>query len=245
MSCKMSKVSVFLFLAVLSATVRLHGDDLPDWYTPLRDAVYSQILSSREIEGLYNVTRERAEKEFYGVSLFVMLSRCEYMMGRSLIFEENKDKARACFERGMAYAQESLDLAPSPEGWQMLSENLSYLCTVRSTAFVMANGLKVGKYAKNALDLDAGNTAAQYLIAARWVYAPAAFRDLKKGIQMMHDIHNNYDSRLQKDDRFNVISSIGYGLWQQKKNEEAKNWFVKALEVYPDNKYVKGLLAGL
>jgi len=241
----MSKASVFLFLVVLAASVRVYGDELPDWYTPLRDAVYSQILTSAEIAGLYTTTRETAQKELSGAPLSVMLSRCEYMMGRSLIYEKKEDQARPCFEKGMDYAQQSLDKEPSAEGWQMLSENLSYLCTVRSTAFVMANGLKVGKYARNALDLDPGNTAAQYLIAARWVYAPAAFRDLKKGIQMMRDILTNYDSRLQKDDRFNVYSSIGYGLNLQKNYKDAKDWFVKSLEVYPDNKYVKGLLAGL
>jgi len=232
---------------MVCTTALLHGEDenLPEWYVPLRDAVYSQNLSSREIINIYFSTRERAQKELYGVALAVMLSRCEYMMGRSLIYEENKKEARTCFERGLEYAQESLDLSPTPEGWQMLSENISYLCTVRSTAWVMANGLKVERYARSALELDSGNTAAHYLIAARWVYAPAAFRNIKKGIQMMHDILDNYDNRLHKDDRFNVISSIGYALWQQKNNNDARTWFDKALEVYPDNKYVKGLIAGL
>ena len=242
---KMFKTRAFLFVMVLSAVVRLHGEELPDWYTPLRDAVYSQNLSSRELTGLYIAAQERALKELYGAPLSVMLSRCEYMMGRSLIYEENKDEARPYFERGLAHAQESLDQEPSPEGWQMLSENISYLCIVRSTAWVMANGLKVERYARSALELDPGNTAAHYLIAARYVYAPAPFHNYRKGIRMMQAIIDDFDHRLHKDDRFNVYSSIGYALNQQKKYEDAKTWFIKSLEVYPDNKYIKGLLAGL
>ena len=227
------------------AAASMHAEELPEWYTPLRDAVYSQILSSREIAGIYTTTRERAEKELQGTALSVMFSRCEYMMGRSLVYEEKKDEARAHFERGFDYAQESLDRQPSPEGWQMLSENISWLCTLRSTAWVMANGTKVEKYAKNALELDPGNTAAHYLIAARYVYAPAPFHNYRRGIRMMSAIIDDFNYRLHRDDRFNVYSSIGYALNQQKKYEDAKTWFVKALEIYPDNKYVRGLLAKL
>jgi len=223
----------------------LFGEDLPEWYTVLRDAVYSQNLSSREIAPIFNTAKGQAVKELSGVNLSVMLSRCEYMMGRSFQLEEKNTEARACFEKGLAYAQESLDMKASPEGWQMLSENISYLCTVRSNAWVMANGLKVERYAKSALELDPGNTAAQFLVAARWVYAPSPFHNYKRGLQMMEAINNDYSSRLHRDDRFNVYLAIGYAHNQQKRSGDARIWFLKALDVYPDNKYVKKLIAEL
>jgi len=242
---KMFKTGIFLVVVMLSAVPLLPGDELPDWFTPLRDAIYSQILSSQELTSFYNTARQRAGQELSGAELSVMLSRCEYMMGRSLLYEGKKEDAGIYFQRGLNLAQESVDKKASPEGWQMMAENISQLCTVRSTAFVMANGTKVEKYSKNALGLDAGNTACQFMIAARWVYAPAPFYNYKKGIQMLQDILTNYDNRLYKDDRFNVYSSLGYVYKLQKKNDDAKTWFLKALDVYPDNKYVKSLLAGL
>ncbi|MCL2319594.1 MAG: hypothetical protein FWC45_05880 [Treponema sp.] len=241
----MKKAWSLVFLVVFSSGPWVQGDELPGWFTPLRDAVYSQVLSSKDLAGLYNTAREQAAKELSGAELSVMYSRCEYMMGRAVLYEENSSEADAYFSRGMNYAQESLDKKASPEGWQMLAENLSQLCTVRSTGFVMANGRKVEQYSRKALDLDPGNTAAQFMIAARWVYAPAPFRNLNRGIQMMQAILNDYDSRLQKDDRFNVYSAVGYAYAQQKKKEDAKTWFIKSLQVYPDNKYVAKLLAGL
>ena len=241
----MSRVSALLLFVMLSATVPLHGEEFPEWYTRLRDAVYSQDLSSRDISGLYNAARERALAELSGAALSVMLSRCEYMMGRSFQYEENKEAAAASYERGINYAQEALDRKASPEGWQMLAENISQSCAVRSTAWAMANGLKVEQYAKNALNMDGGNTAAQHMIAARYVYAPAPFNNYRRGIQMMEAIAANFDDRLHKDDRFNVYSAIGYAFYQQKKYGDAKAWFEKSLEVYPDNKFVGKLFAGL
>jgi tetratricopeptide (TPR) repeat protein len=242
---KMAKLCVLSLLLVFSGSAWLLGDELPEWYTSFRDAVYSQNLSSRELAGLYTAARESAARELSGAALSIMLSRCEYMMGRAYQYEDNKDRAAALYENGMNYAQEALDTQASSEGWQMLAENISQSCAVRSAAWAMANGLKVERYAKNALNIDSGNTAAQYMIAARYVYAPSPFNNYRRGIQMMEAIARDFDHRLQRDDRFNVYSSIGYAYHQQKRNGDAKTWFAKALEVYPDNKFVGTLLAEL
>ena len=242
----MSKAFILLFLVMISASALLYGEELlPEWYTQLRDAVYSQNLSSRELTSLYAAAREKAERELYGSARSTMLSRCEYMMGRSFQYEENKKEAAAYYGRGMDHAEEALDQEASPEAWQMLAENISQSCAVRSTAWAMANGLKVERYSKRALELDIGNTAAQYMIAARYVYAPAPFHNYSKGIRMMEAIVTDFNGRLHRDDRFNVYSAIGYAFYQQKKYEDARGWFVKSLEVYPDNKFVTKLLAGL
>jgi len=242
---KMSKTGILILLVMVSVGASLRGQDLPEWYNQLRDAVYSQDLSSRDIADLYNSARAEAEKELFGPALSIMYSRCEYMMGRALLYEENKQDAAPYLERGMNYAQEALDQKASSPAWEMLAENLSQLCTVRSTAWLMANGGKVVKYAQNAVDLDPGNTAAQYLIAARWIYAPAPFRNIKKGIQMLQAILMYHNDRLQKDGRFNVYSSLGYASTLQKNNGDAKEWLSRALQVYPDNKFVGKMLAGL
>jgi Tfp pilus assembly protein PilF len=107
----------------------------------------------------------------------------------------------------------------------------------------MSNGLKVEKYAKNALEIDSKNAAAQIMIAARWVYAPAPFHNYKKGLEMMSAIPN--ESNMEKDDMFNVYLGIGYTYLQQKNKAQARTWITKALEVYPSNKYARSLLAGL
>jgi Tfp pilus assembly protein PilF len=48
---------------------------------------------------------------------------------------------------------------------------------------------------------------------------------------------------MDKDDAFNVYTAIAYGYIQQKKFNDARPWLLKALEIYPSNKYAAELLA--
>jgi tetratricopeptide (TPR) repeat protein len=202
--------------------------------------VYEQNLTADEIVDMYRAARDEAEKSLSGAGQLVVFSRCEYMMGRAYQYEERKDEAAARYAGGITWAEKALDAGAGAEAWQMLAENISQSCAVRSVSYAMANGLKVERYAKNVLKLDARNAAALYMTAARWVFAPSPFNNYKKGIQMMEEILTRGD--MQRDDRFNVYSAIGYAYYQQKKFTEARPWFLKSLEVYPTNKYVRGLL---
>ncbi|MDR2418807.1 MAG: tetratricopeptide repeat protein [Treponema sp.] len=214
----------------------------PDWFLPLRDAVYEQKLTANEIALLYRTTLHTVETRLSGYERSTALSRCEYMMGRALQYENRKEEAAACYEKGMDWAKKSLAEQPTAEGYQMLAENISQSCAVRSTAWAIANGLKVEQYAKEALKIDPQNAAAQYMIAARYVFAPAPFHNYNRGLRMMQEIADETKANLQKDDRFNVYSAIGYAYIQQKKFTDARPWLEKALAVYPSNQFVRGLL---
>ncbi|MDR1949319.1 MAG: tetratricopeptide repeat protein [Spirochaetaceae bacterium] len=219
--------------------VLLYGEVFPDWFIVLRDAVYEQNLGADEIAPLYRATEKTARETLSGKALYLMLSRCEYMMGRAYQYEERKDEAAARYEAGMAWAEKSLEEGASSEGWRMLAENISQSCAVKSVSYAMANGLKVEKYAKNALDLDPRNSAALYMIAARYVFAPSPFHNYRRGIRMMEDIIDQNETIMEKDDRFNVYSAIGYAYMQQKNYREAKPWLEKSLIIYPTNKFVR------
>ncbi len=217
-------------------------DNLPPYFLALREAVYEQNLSSGEIVPIYNESKRQAELSLNGKDLYIMLSRCAYMMGRAYQYEEQKDKAGSCYDEGIVHAQNSLDIMPTDTGWQMLAENISQNCAVKSTGYAISNGLKVQNYSENALKLNPNNAACQYMAAARWVFAPSPFHNYRRGIRMMEDIVNNNSAGMQKDDRFNVLSAIGYAYFQQKKYTDAKPWLEKALEVYPTNKFVQNML---
>jgi len=225
-----------------AATVVSAASAPPGWFLPLRDAVYGQVLAAAEIQPLYEAALREAGALPAGPERLVLLSRCEYMMGRAWQAEERKNEAAAHYERGINFAQESLAIEPSARGWQMLAENTSQSCAVRGAAYAMAHGLDIEKYAKSALALDAHNTAALLMLAARWVYAPAPFDNAKRGIQMMEDILREHEPWLEKDDLFNVYIGIGYAYTRQKKYAEARPWLERALGVYPTNRFAQKLL---
>jgi len=233
---------IFLFL-FLSVQGLLFAQTLPEWFIPLREAIYEQQLTANQIVPIYREISARATTSLSGASQLIMLSRCEYMMGRAYLYEERKDEANARFTDGMSYAQRALDIQASAEAWVMLAENLSQACTVRPVSFVIANGLNVEKYSKNALTLNRRNAAASIMIASRWVYAPTPFHNYRRGIEMMTAVLNECD--LEKDDLFNTYSAIGYAYVKLRNNDQARVWLTRALGVYPTNKYVRTLLPGL
>jgi tetratricopeptide (TPR) repeat protein len=236
---------IFFLIDMWAIIFCAFADAPPAWFLPLRDAVYEQELGSGDIVSIYQKMLTRAQAQLEGHERWTVLSRCEYMMGRAFQYEANKAEASAHYEKGIEWARKSLAEQASAEAYQMLAENISQSCAVRPLSWALANGLKVEDYAKEALKLDPSNAAAQYMIAARYVYAPAPFQNYQRGIRMMQDIadENSAGSAgLQKDDLFNIYSCIGYAYTQQKKFDDARPWLKKALTVYHSNKFVLGLL---
>jgi hypothetical protein len=231
--------AIFLLLTVIPAS----GESLPEWFLPLREAIYEQKLTANEVESIYNDVSARTKNSLSGSSQYIMLSRCEYMMGRSYAFEEKKEEAGRHYNEGINYAQKAMELQESEEAWVMLAENISQNCTVRPTSYALSNGLKVERYAKNALNINSRNAAARLLIAVRWVYAPSPFHNYNRGIQMLAEIQNNSD--MEKDDRFNAYLATGYGYMQKKNNTQAHIWLSRAAEIYPTNKFLQSLLEKL
>jgi tetratricopeptide (TPR) repeat protein len=233
-----------ILLALLFLTgIPASSETLPEWFIPLREAIYEQKLKADEIVPIYLDISNTAKSSLSGAGLYVMLSRCEYMIGRAYAFEDRKTDAAAHYDEGIKYAEKALETLKTAEAYLMLAENISQSCTVRPASYAIANGLKVEKYAKNALEIDNRNAAAQFLIAARWVYAPSPFHNYKKGIEMLNAIPD--ESNMDKDDTFNVYSSIGYAYLQQKNNLLARTWLSRSAEIYPTNKYVQTLLSQL
>jgi tetratricopeptide (TPR) repeat protein len=234
-------IKIILFLLFVANLPLLYGTPLPVWFIPLRDAVYEQQLRSDTLTSLYQQAVQETEKNLSGQNRYLMLSRCAYMLGRAYQYEGEKEAATAQYEQGIDWAEAALKEGDTAEGWQMLAEHISQSCAVRPISYALANGRKVEAYAKKALELDARNGAAKYILAARYVYAPSPFNNYKRGIQMMQDIIKEQDTVLHKDDWFNVYAAIGYAYYQQKHYAEANPWFQKALQIYPTNQFVQGM----
>jgi len=236
---------ILLALAFFLFPSLVFSQSLPDWYIPLREAVYEQQLSADAVAPIYRDITNRARTSLAGYDQYLILSRCEFMMGKAYLNEERKNEASAHFEEGMKSAEESLKIRETADAWVMLAENLSQNIASRSSNvfYAMANGLNVEKYSKNALSFNSRNAAAQYMIAARWVFAPAPFNNIRKGIEMMSAIIDSAD--MGKDDTFNVYSALGYAYIQQRNNTQARIWLNRSLEIYPTNKYALSMLSGL
>lgn len=208
----------------------------------LRDLVYGQELSAGEILPVYQEALSEINGK-YGESAagLAFSSRIEYFMGRVYQYEENTEEAISHYEKGFEYAEKSLEQETSVLALLMKSECISQMCALKPVSYAMANGLKVGSIADEVLKIDAGNTAALYLKAARYIYAPKIFADQKKGRKMLLDGLETLTG-FPPDDEFNFKLAMGYSYIQTKDKEEALKYLNEALEVYPTNRYCKTLI---
>jgi tetratricopeptide (TPR) repeat protein len=238
----MLKTTIVLALCLSAAF--LGAKEIPDWLAPLRDAVYGGNADADYVARLGSEIEDRAKQELSGMDLYNTLSYCEFLIAKAYQSEKINDEAERRFEQGFDYADSSVKDNPTSEGYRMMAENLSQLCTLRSTAWVIANGLKVERFASRGLKYDKRNGASAYLIAARWVYAPAPFDNIRKGINEMKKIlSGSYD--LGQDDYFNVYYAIAYAYNRSKQPSEMEPWLEKALAVYPENKDALNLKQGI
>ncbi|MCL1812729.1 MAG: tetratricopeptide repeat protein [Treponema sp.] len=232
-------------LAVLITGLSLYGQ-IPSWLVTYRDAVYGQNLSITEAERLFQEADRRAKENLTGSALYVMLSRCEYLLGRVYQDHGRNNEATAHYEKGISLAEQALAEGAGAaavvraEAHEMIASNVGQLCMIKSRAWVMANGLKVEDNAKKARQLNSRNAGALYLLASRWAFGPGVFGDPKRGITELEAILNG-QADLQKDTYFNVYSALGYACLRLNRYEEALAWVQKSLALYPTNKFALDL----
>jgi tetratricopeptide (TPR) repeat protein len=235
------KVKSLCSLGILFFLPLAEGFSYPDYYLSLRDAVYAQELNADEIVPLYRAAQEKAKETLAGYELYTMLSRCEYMMGRVYQENERKDEAIQCYERGVAWAKKANAETPAAGAYEMLASNIGQQCMLRSVPWVMANGLKVEENARKGLKLDSRHAACMYMIASRWAFGPAPFGNPRRGVTELRSILSE-GANLGADDYFNIYSGIAYAYLRLKNKTEAAIWAAKALDIYPTNKFARGLL---
>ncbi|MDR3311520.1 MAG: hypothetical protein LBS64_00080 [Spirochaetaceae bacterium] len=231
--------AVLAFFILASCAAAQGGP--PDWYIPLRDAVYGQTLGADTILGIYQQTVQTAKTRLSGSALDVMLSRCEYFLGKAYQQDGLEKDAIRCYERGIDLAKKAAQVQPGDEAYEMLSVHYGQACMIKPLPWVMANGLKVERNAKKALEFNPRNAACQYMTASRWAFGPGAFGDPQRGVvELQRMLDGGAD--LQKDDYFNTYTGIAYACLRLEKKQEARNWVHKALELYPTNKFALDML---
>lgn len=208
-------------------------------YFDLRRTVYNS-----------NSTNEKSVIEKYEQALSILnnnnslnknieKSKCDYLMGLFYMDIENNTTATEFFQTSMDLALEEIQIKETVQGYLAYAESLAQICTLKPTGYVIANGLKVGKFAKKALKLDNYLGAARYLICSIIAYGPVPFRNFSKAEKIYLEILEK--DNLDEEDCFNIYVSLGYIHYQKKEYTEADKWFNLAAKIYPYNKFLQSM----
>jgi tetratricopeptide (TPR) repeat protein len=235
----MKQIINLCFFLFLSCTV--HSQAFPDSFIMFRDTVYMQNKSLLETMRLYTAAKQDIEKLYTDADRYLMLSRCEYLMGISFRTDSRNNEAAAYFEQGIAWAEESLELRPTSEGYRILGTNTAFLCEVRRS-FGLKNYGRIEEIAKKALELDPNNLMAQYLIAAQYIVAPWPLANVRKGMALLEEISGQNYLDMDKEDLFNLYLMYQAACLKQKKTDEAQTWYERGVELYPTNNFITLLI---
>ncbi|MCL2264537.1 MAG: hypothetical protein FWC22_00730 [Treponema sp.] len=229
--------SVFITQTVLAA----HTNNYPNSFTEFRDSVYLQNKSLHEIMRLYAAAKQEIEKSFSSADKYLLLARCEYLMGITFRVENRNSEAAACFEQGITRAEEAVKIRPTSEGYRLLGTNISFLCEVKTT-YGLKNFKKIEENARKALELDPDNLTAHYLIAAFYISAPWPVCDVKKGFSLLEEIMKRNYTGLDWEDQFNLFLMLQAGCIKLKNIKEAERWRDRCTAIYPSNNFIKFLI---
>ena len=174
---------------------------------------------------------------------YLVLSRIEYLAGRS--WNEGGDKKRAAthFEAAVEYAKLSMKKGEDPAGLQALTKPLSELCLIKDMAFLVLNGPKISQNARKILAIEPGQPGATITLASAKAYPPPIFGgNPREAIEQLVALIALHPEGFEKDELFDIRACLGTACTKLKRNADARFWFAAALELYPSNNYARGEL---
>ena len=233
---------VIIFCIFFTQTISAsHANNYPNSFNIFRDTVYMQNRSLLETMRLYTVAKQEIEISLSGVDKLILLSRCEYLMGITFRVENRNNEAAAYFEQGIVWAEESISINDTSEGYRLLGTNISFLCEVR-TSYGLRNFRKIEENAQRALELNPNNLMAKYLIAAFYISAPWPVADVRRGMRILEEIMQQNYLNLDWEDQFNIFLMLQAACMKLNRNQEAQIWRAGGEAIYPTNNFIRFLV---
>ncbi len=267
MKFQKNRIIQFLLLAIIPAALWASPqDEAEEIINSLRDIVFQQDLSDQEIRDVYLRKKEILD----GLNLpapdkYLYTAGIEYWMGRAYqsfdqtrtVIEHHKmvqrgkflkcqqfytapDDAIKHYEVALDNINKYIDENPVSEAYRQYSEIQGQLLLLKPVTYVLANGLSVKRTLKKSLKLDPENVKSLIADGASDIYTPPNYGgDQDKGINLLKTVLEM--DGVDKEDRFNIFTGIGYGLIVKEDYPEALEWLDKAEGIYPGNVYLSGL----
>lgn len=196
------------------------------------------------------------------------LSRCDYYFGMYVMatydltrlehalddtskeFEDPVEKnkrirAEACkwFEQAVEISKKAMEVKQGADAMSIYAQAVSACCTVKTVAYVLGNGLKIGQYAKKAVKIDPLNGTAWFSVNAQDVYAPGIFGNANRGRKTMLQYLNDETLIKEKFDYFNFTCAVAYTYFRQHNYKDAIVWYRKCQDIFPNNYAIFDLVA--
>lgn len=225
---------IFLILTSFSLYSQIGNKTIDKWLNA--ELTHSEFIKINQQEVI-----KINDKDYLSA---IDLSKIYMNIGLAWYRLNNKDESIKNLEIARKYAQKSLDLKETAEGWRLLADNGSYIMIQKGITYIIRNSGKVHNQALKALELDNNNPRAALINAQGLINTPKALGGNKKeGISILQELATRKD--LSNEDLFYINIALTQALKSIKEIESAKSVIKKALRIYPNNTHANDLLKTL
>ncbi len=259
--------AVILFFAVPHSTAAEEVNSAETIITPFRDAIYNHSLSEAEIRQSYQTTlteisssnlslseteHAKALGAYYLGRYYQAVKTREEMAayagdlrkGRYLALRKyytEREAALDAYKEARTAAESFLELNPGAESHSLLGEILGQMLFLGSGGQALAIGPKARKQVKTALDMKPDYQKALIQEASRLAYSPPAYGgNPDKARELYRRILR--DGIRDREDEFNIYGGFAMAAFMEKDDAQALSWFREALNLYPGNIFVLGMM---
>ena len=235
--------------------------------TPFRDAVYNHSLSETEARqsyqatladisssnlNLYETEHARALAAYYLGRYYQAVKTREEMAayagdlrkGRYLALRKyytEREAALDAYREARIAAEKYLELNPGAESHSLLGEILGQMLFLGSAGQALTIGPKARKQVKKALEMKPDYKKALIQEASRLAYSPSAYGgNPDKARELYRRILR--EGIWDREDEFNIYGGFAMASFMEKDDERALSWFREALNLYPENIFVLGMM---
>ena len=246
MAVRAALIAVVLLLG--SAAASLAADTAVDEGRHLlaraTDGFFNQSLDSPQLRDLLERSRDAFGRIDDGAARLYWQAEVAYLLGFVGQADERPREAERSFEASRDLLLASLAQRPTSQAYRLLADTYAQLLMLNGLLYKMSYGPKVREMAEEALRLDPTNAKARLTLALYYRNAPAiAGGSRARSLELLHRLEG--EQALEPVDRFSLNAWLGIAYSEVRRPLEARRYLTQALEVYPGNTWLQGMLAEL
>ncbi len=212
--------------------------------TEATDAFFDESLQPPALRQLLERSRGAFARIEDTAARLYWQAEVEYLLGFVAQAEKRADQSLRHFESCRDLTQQSLAARPSSGAYRLLADAYAQLLILNGLLYKMSYGPRVREMAEEALRLDPANAKARLTLALYYKNAPAiGGGSRRKSLEILHQLEG--ERALERVDRFSVNAWLAITYSDSRKSAEARRYLERALRIYPGNKWLARMLAGL
>ncbi|MBN2653096.1 MAG: tetratricopeptide repeat protein [Spirochaetales bacterium] len=147
------------------------------------------------------------------------------------------------YQESLNYIELALSEGEDDNVLTLYSAVLGNFCTFNDLGFLFKNGRDVVKALERAIEINGSNAKALILFAASKSYPPKLYGGKPRlAIEMMNNLLTSNNCSLDRIDYFDIYTVLGHSYAKEGDYESAELYLRKALEIFPKNVHVNGLM---